>query len=102
MGEMQIAIKFKSVRVAENFKANKGIWSKWFSKIEVLGDNTIRYERIAWVKITGVPFLAWDEANFATVAGIFDNVLVNTCSFWNNNDVCWIWCPRPQHIGMTL
>ncbi|KAI3709613.1 hypothetical protein L2E82_39379 [Cichorium intybus] len=63
-GGMQVVIKFVSVRAAEIFKANKNIWLKWFIRIELFGGKIARFERIAWIKIMGVPILAWDEEDF--------------------------------------
>ncbi|CAH1421410.1 unnamed protein product [Lactuca virosa] len=58
--------------------------------MEVMGMKAIRYERVMWIKITGVPILAWDESNFSSIAGFFGKVLVNTFSFWNNNDISMV------------
>lgn len=56
-----------------------------FNWLDYANKKDVRFERIAWLKITGVPLLAWDEDNFASIAGQFgkvisqDNVLF-TCS----------------------
>lgn len=34
-----------------------------------------RYERIAWLKIIGVPFEFWDEENFSLIASRFGKVI---------------------------
>ncbi|CAI9282640.1 unnamed protein product [Lactuca saligna] len=77
---MQVVVKFKSCRAAEIFKANQNIWQKWFLRMEVIGMKAIRYKSVMWIKITGVPILAWDESNFSSIAGFFGKFLVNTCS----------------------
>ncbi|KAL4591899.1 hypothetical protein LXL04_004874 [Taraxacum kok-saghyz] len=81
---MQIMVKFRSDRAASVVKANKSIWLKWFQWVEHIDKKYLRYERIAWVKITGLPFLAWDDKNFAAMAGNFGKVLVNATPFWDN------------------
>ncbi|KAL4566692.1 hypothetical protein LXL04_030813 [Taraxacum kok-saghyz] len=87
LGGMQVIVKFNSDRAAKVFKANKNIWLKWFIWVESNSAKPVRFERIAWIKITGVPLQAWDESNMEAVAGNFGKVLVNTSPFWNNEDV---------------
>ncbi|KAL4583655.1 hypothetical protein LXL04_008236 [Taraxacum kok-saghyz] len=87
LGGMQVIIKFNSVQAARVFKANKSIWMKWFVWVEPTGTRLARFERIAWIKITGLPLQAWDETNMEAVAGSFGKVLVNISPFWNNKDV---------------
>ncbi|KAL4581007.1 hypothetical protein LXL04_017213 [Taraxacum kok-saghyz] len=87
VGGMQVAIKVKTDRAAEVFKANKGIWVKWFIWVDLLGKARAPIGRIVWLKIVRIPLLAWDEANFAAIAGKFGKVLVDVSSFWNCKDV---------------
>ncbi|KAL4561276.1 hypothetical protein LXL04_033440 [Taraxacum kok-saghyz] len=75
LGGLQMSMKFRSVRAAGVFKANKGIWLKKFVWVDVFGKVRKSPGRIAWVKIVGIPSLAWDEANFAAIAGSFGRVL---------------------------
>ncbi|CAH1436927.1 unnamed protein product [Lactuca virosa] len=71
LGGMQIIVKFKSEKADEIFKANKRLWLKWFNRTDFLGDKSVRFERITWIKITSLLFLAWDESNFAAIARNF-------------------------------
>ncbi|KAL4561547.1 hypothetical protein LXL04_033714 [Taraxacum kok-saghyz] len=86
-GGMQIVVKFKSERDADIFKANRGIWLKWFVRVDPLSKAEPFPGRITWFKIVGVPFTAWDEANMAAIAGKFGRVLVDVNSFWNCSDI---------------
>ncbi|KAL4572094.1 hypothetical protein LXL04_018863 [Taraxacum kok-saghyz] len=87
MGGMQVLIKFHSERAATVFKSNKAIWLKWFLRVDDYGKKNIRFERIAWLKTTGLPLAAWDDANFATIVRNYGKLLVNSCSFWSTDDV---------------
>ncbi|CAH1451136.1 unnamed protein product [Lactuca virosa] len=87
LGSMKIVIKFESDGAAQVFMENKSIWLKWFNRAEHIGKKLVRFERIVWVKITGIPLQSWDESNFEVVSCIFGKVLVNTSPFWNRNDV---------------
>ncbi|CAH1444736.1 unnamed protein product [Lactuca virosa] len=84
---MQVAVKFRSERSVEVFKANKCIWLKWFIWVDLFGKVRSSPGRIAWIKIVGVPIPAWDESNFAAIAESFGKVLVNVAPFWNCSDV---------------
>ncbi|KAL4568994.1 hypothetical protein LXL04_024620 [Taraxacum kok-saghyz] len=86
-GGMQILIKFNTGKAADMFKINKNIWLKWFSKVEHLVNNLANFERIAWLKIIGLPMAAWDENSFSDIASKFGKVLVNNASFWNCSDL---------------
>lgn len=65
---MKVSVKFKSCWESQIIKVNKSIWEKWFSRIEVMVMNAIRYKRVMWIKITGVPIRALDESNFSSIA----------------------------------
>ncbi|KAL4570731.1 hypothetical protein LXL04_026392 [Taraxacum kok-saghyz] len=86
-GGLNIILKFKSGRSSEIFRANKSIWMKWFSRVDFMEAKTWNFERIAWLKIVGVPFQAWDEANFMAITSKFGRSLLNISSFWNSRDV---------------
>ncbi|KAL4555267.1 hypothetical protein LXL04_037882 [Taraxacum kok-saghyz] len=87
VGGMQVSMKFRTARAAGNFKANKGIWLKWFVWVDLFGKVRKHPGRIAWLKVVGVPITAWDESNFAAIAGYFGKVLVDVAPFWNRTDV---------------
>ncbi|KAL4584666.1 hypothetical protein LXL04_009272 [Taraxacum kok-saghyz] len=87
MGGMKVLLKFTSNKAADVFRANKNLWLKWFSEVEAAGKSPPRFERIAWLKITGVPIEAWKEENFDTIANNFGKVLIQAQSFWQNLDV---------------
>ncbi|KAL4592419.1 hypothetical protein LXL04_005413 [Taraxacum kok-saghyz] len=87
IGGMNIAVKFKSKRAGEVFKANKNMWLKWFNSVESFDKSTLKFERIVWVKVVGIPPQAWDDSNFAAVLEDFGKVMVYPGSFWNSSDI---------------
>ncbi|KAL4560581.1 hypothetical protein LXL04_032734 [Taraxacum kok-saghyz] len=86
-GGMNIFLKFKTGRAAEIFKANKVLWLKWFSTMDFFGASNGPFERIAWIKITGIPLTAWNEENLAKITSKFGRTVCCVSSFWNNRDV---------------
>ncbi|KAL4566146.1 hypothetical protein LXL04_030256 [Taraxacum kok-saghyz] len=81
IGGMNVALKFKSGRAAEVFKANRSIWLKWFVSVECFRNTLLRFERVAWVKVVGMPASAWDITNFTAVIGGLRKILVPPSSF---------------------
>ena len=49
--------------------------------------NVFQFERIAWVKVAGVPPQAWDDSNFAAILGNLGKILVFPSSFWSSADI---------------
>ncbi|KAL4555407.1 hypothetical protein LXL04_038025 [Taraxacum kok-saghyz] len=86
IGGMKVVLKFNSKRTADVFLANKAIWLKWFGWLGDTRKTQAPMERIAWVRIVGMPLIAMDEANFSKVASNFGTVLVTESPFWNNMD----------------
>ncbi|KAL4556991.1 hypothetical protein LXL04_035161 [Taraxacum kok-saghyz] len=87
MGGLLLTLKFRSPKAAVVFRANKNIWMQWFNWLEPVGKKEHKFERIAWIKITGVPILAWDESNFDLIANNYGKVLIQSNSFWDNKDI---------------
>ncbi|KAL4576596.1 hypothetical protein LXL04_012692 [Taraxacum kok-saghyz] len=86
-GGLRIIMKFTSNSAAEAFRLNKCIWLKWFNWVQQAGKKDTYVDRIAWIKIMGVPLFGMDEANMAIIAGQFGKILVNNKSFWSSNDI---------------
>ncbi|KAL4589442.1 hypothetical protein LXL04_002349 [Taraxacum kok-saghyz] len=87
LGGMLVSLKFQSPKGAEVFKDNKTIWMKWLTGLEVAGKKVTRFERISWIKVTGMPIIAWDDENFEAIAGNFGKVLVSARPFSINDDL---------------
>ncbi|KAL4576767.1 hypothetical protein LXL04_012866 [Taraxacum kok-saghyz] len=68
VGGLQVLMQFKLEKAANVFKANRNVWLKWFTWVDSFGKKSVRFERVVWIKITGIPIVAWDESNFAAIA----------------------------------
>jgi hypothetical protein len=42
-------------------------WSQWFSRLYVWEGKPPAFERVAWIKVTGVPISLWDRHVFDCV-----------------------------------
>lgn len=86
-GGVFVALKLLMGRVFEVFKANKNHRSKWLNRLDLARKNIVRFEIIAWIKITCLPISSREEANFDIIANNFRKILVHSKSFCSNNDI---------------
>ncbi|KAI3722057.1 hypothetical protein L2E82_33081 [Cichorium intybus] len=76
LGGLMMGIRFKSEGNIEEFLSNESYWGAWFKSFTP-GDTTkFETDRIAWLKIAGLPVVLWSEENLSRIAGKFGKVLV--------------------------
>ncbi|KAL4591278.1 hypothetical protein LXL04_004236 [Taraxacum kok-saghyz] len=76
MGGLLAMITFKTNADANNFLVNgKPTWSNWFSSLHMWSGQPIPYQRVAWIKVEGLPLHLWDSHCFDSVGGLFGRVL---------------------------
>ncbi|KAM0025296.1 putative RNA recognition motif domain, nucleotide-binding alpha-beta plait domain superfamily [Helianthus debilis subsp. tardiflorus] len=62
LGGLKVLLIFDSHEEAEEFKSNKVYdWERWFSQLYLWEGIPPMFERIAWIKILGVPVSLWDR-----------------------------------------
>lgn len=87
LGGLRIAIKFESSKEACEFLEDKGRWEEWF-KWMVLGEQMdTSYERLAWLKINGVPLKYWGEDSFSRIVSRFGKVTISFDNIHNKRDL---------------
>ncbi|MFS7975110.1 putative RNA-directed DNA polymerase [Helianthus anomalus] len=65
VGGLRVLFIFPNSDEAKEFlERSKDKWSAWFSKMEVWDGNFNSCQRIAWIRITGVPVCLWDRHVF--------------------------------------
>ncbi|KAL4592392.1 hypothetical protein LXL04_005384 [Taraxacum kok-saghyz] len=80
LGGLRVAIRFDTTVEAREFLADELRWKEWFKWLERVDQKEMTYERIAWLKITGVPLRLWGGTNFSKIARRFGKVI---CPFDN-------------------
>ncbi|KAD3641634.1 hypothetical protein E3N88_30858 [Mikania micrantha] len=125
LGGLAVLVQFPNIDGARSYLSNKDLWSEWFSTLDVWEGKMVPFERIAWVRILGVPPSLWDPHIFDQIGGKVGEVIhrseasIDDCNLsldclgiivsngdpiqeqvtlnWNNNMVvCWvIEDPRP-------
>ncbi|CAH1414254.1 unnamed protein product [Lactuca virosa] len=76
LGGLRMAIKFGLSMEAREFLEDKTRWQEWFKWMMLEENKDIQYERLAWLKITGVPLRYWDTEIFSKVAIRFGKVII--------------------------
>ncbi|KAJ0482689.1 hypothetical protein HanIR_Chr13g0656681 [Helianthus annuus] len=75
IGGLLVLINFYDHKAAGEFACNHEVWKEWFSQLDVWQGQSLPYERIAWLKVFGVPFNLTDVEVFRRVGQEFGKVL---------------------------
>ncbi|KAJ0740034.1 hypothetical protein HanOQP8_Chr06g0212391 [Helianthus annuus] len=62
LGVLKVLISFNSVKEADDYLRLKvEEWEKWFSRLYIWEGIPPVFERVAWIKVIGVPVSLWDR-----------------------------------------
>ncbi|KAD4178000.1 hypothetical protein E3N88_26591 [Mikania micrantha] len=75
LGGLNVLLTFSNIKNSEVFLSNTHMWKPWFTSLEKWVGNLIRPERIAWLRIHGVPVQLWEANIFNKVASAFGRVV---------------------------
>ncbi|KAM0023457.1 hypothetical protein Hdeb2414_s0023g00639691 [Helianthus debilis subsp. tardiflorus] len=75
LGGLTILISFKDEELAKDFLDAKRIWGPWFSKLDFWSGQSLPLERVAWLKILGVPLHILDQGVVGQIGEMFGKVL---------------------------
>ncbi|KAI3803366.1 hypothetical protein L1987_31517 [Smallanthus sonchifolius] len=76
LGGLSILIKFEEVELRLELLNNPDAWSSWFSSLVIWQGQEFKFERIAWVKVLGVPLHLSTNSVFDSIAGKFGEVVM--------------------------
>ncbi|KAF5780748.1 hypothetical protein HanXRQr2_Chr11g0475541 [Helianthus annuus] len=75
IGELSVMINFNDHKVACEFACNHDLWKEWFGQLDVWQVQSLPYDRIAWLKVFGVPINLAEEEVFRRIGQEFGKVL---------------------------
>nr|KAJ0191688.1 hypothetical protein LSAT_V11C800406980 [Lactuca sativa] len=87
LGGLKLGIKFGSSKEAREFLEDRSRWHEWFKWLTMDMNTDVQYERLAWLKITGVPLRYWDTDNFSKIASKFGKVIIPFESLYDRKDL---------------
>ncbi|KAI3496778.1 hypothetical protein L1887_39153 [Cichorium endivia] len=85
LGGLVLALEFSLAKNESNFLSEVANWKDWFKWLKMGENQKIQYERVAWLKIVGLPIPLWDEKNFSIIAAKF-GMVINPFDFILNRD----------------
>ncbi|KAI3696359.1 hypothetical protein L1987_79373 [Smallanthus sonchifolius] len=67
-GGMHVLLSFTDRKSALEFlNTQRNVWKNWFSKLEVWEEQLVIFQRIAWIRVYGVPVQLWDKETLNAV-----------------------------------
>ncbi|KAL4587431.1 hypothetical protein LXL04_000302 [Taraxacum kok-saghyz] len=76
IGGLNVALCFKNQSTAENFMKDNGRWIEWFNWLVPGDSQDFCDDRIAWIKIRGLPMRLWSDGNIAAILKKFGKIIV--------------------------
>lgn len=76
VGGLNVFLTFQSSQQVREFLSSKAdLWKQWFSSLEIWNGQDVKFERIAWLKIMGVPLQFWDKMVMNSIGEKFGTVV---------------------------
>ncbi|CAH1429139.1 unnamed protein product [Lactuca virosa] len=88
IGGLKVLLVFKDFIAAKGFMENRRRWEeylKWEEDGEL--ESTLKYERVAWIRITGLPLQYWGETNFSAIAAPYGVIIASYDDLPNRVDM---------------
>lgn len=68
MGGRKVLLQSEDLDKISKFIEEEEVWwSKWFSRIKLWSPSNIADERLAWIRITGLPLQVWNQKMFERI-----------------------------------
>ncbi|KAF5804762.1 hypothetical protein HanRHA438_Chr05g0210711 [Helianthus annuus] len=87
LGGLTILISFFDKAAAIDFLEAKNVWEPWFSKLEGWNGQSFHLERVAWLKLTGIPLHLLEPDMLSQIGALFGKVLHVPKSLEEEHDI---------------
>ncbi|KAI3785519.1 hypothetical protein L1987_44638 [Smallanthus sonchifolius] len=68
-------------------KQKKTSWNAWCNKMEIWSGQSLQYERIAWVRIRGIPPQLWEDEVIDSIARKYGNIMQGSLASTNDGNL---------------
>ncbi|KAJ0622761.1 putative RNA recognition motif domain, nucleotide-binding alpha-beta plait domain superfamily [Helianthus annuus] len=75
LGGLSLLISFHDAESAKQFMEAKEVWGPWFSKLDYWSGQSLPLERVAWLKLCGIPLHLLDVDVLGLVGESFGKIL---------------------------
>ncbi|PWA63208.1 nucleotide-binding alpha-beta plait domain-containing protein [Artemisia annua] len=86
---MKVLLTFISNGLADEFLSKENIWGGWFSDMCRWNGQQLTFERIVWLKISGVPIQLWDKEVFNLIGASFGQVVHQSEACHNDGNLAF-------------
>ncbi|KAJ0612565.1 putative RNA recognition motif domain, nucleotide-binding alpha-beta plait domain superfamily [Helianthus annuus] len=76
LGGLSLLISFHDEESASSFLESKVIWDPWFSRLERWTGQSLPFDRVAWLKLCGIPLHLFSPDVLSQVGELFGKVLL--------------------------
>ncbi|KAJ0713943.1 hypothetical protein HanPI659440_Chr13g0484121 [Helianthus annuus] len=87
LGGLSIIISFSNDFSVKKFLDSREVWGPWFSKLDAWEGHSLPLERVAWLRLFGVPLHLLDPAVLKMIGNLFGKVLHVQNSLVNEKDL---------------
>ncbi|KAJ0436824.1 hypothetical protein HanHA300_Chr16g0595011 [Helianthus annuus] len=87
LGGLSILVSFGSTGEAVSFLENKELWGPWFSNLDLWEGQILAVERIAWLRIQGIPLHLFDSEILRMVGNLFGKALYVPSNVGDDQDL---------------
>ncbi|KAJ0626441.1 putative RNA recognition motif domain, nucleotide-binding alpha-beta plait domain superfamily [Helianthus annuus] len=75
LGGLSLLVTFHDEASVRGFLDRREVWEPWFTKLDPWCGQTLPLERVAWLKLNGIPLHLFDADVMGLVGGLFGKVL---------------------------
>lgn len=87
IGGLNMLVVFKKREHANEFMMDKKlVWERFLTKVTIWNGQDVPFERIAGLKIIGMPILLRDEGNFERIGKLFGSIVCPSETVWSRSD----------------
>ncbi|KAM0064569.1 hypothetical protein Hdeb2414_s0003g00104501 [Helianthus debilis subsp. tardiflorus] len=90
LGGLSILISFFDEPSAKGFLEAKELWGPWCSKLEPWNGQSLALERVAWLRLHGIPLHLLDPEILSLVGDLFGKVLHTPKFLDEDNDLSFV------------
>ncbi|KAJ0910431.1 putative RNA recognition motif domain, nucleotide-binding alpha-beta plait domain superfamily [Helianthus annuus] len=90
LGGLSVLITFMDEAAMQGFLVKRDMWGPWFSKVEEWKGQILPMERVAWLRLVGIPLQLMDSDVFSIIGGLFGKVLHHPKSLDNDRDLSMV------------
>ncbi|MFS7984092.1 hypothetical protein Hanom_Chr11g00982461 [Helianthus anomalus] len=87
LGGLYMLVKFSSTENCNELVCNHGVWSQWFSSFDHWISQSPAFEKIAWLKVVGVPIHLLVDEVYDSIAKNFGKIIHASQRSSEDNDL---------------